>query len=63
MKNLIEELQKINKELAACEEVLNDGIDYGIVFYKEVHAEIKSLIKKSVEIKGRLTKEFGVIAI
>ena len=42
---------------------MNDGIDYGIDFYNEVHAEIKLLIKKSVAIKGRLSKEFGVIAI
>lgn len=63
MKNLIEELKKVNKDLEACEEILNDGIDYGIDFYNEVHAEIKSLIKKSVAIKGRLAKEFGVIAI
>lgn len=63
MSNLIEQLEKINKDLKACEEILDDGIDYGIEFYKQVHEEIRSLILKSIHIKGRLVKEFGVVAI
>ena len=63
MNNLIEQLSKVNADIEACEAVLNDGIDYGQEFYDEVHAEVKSLIKTAIRIKGQLVKQYGVVAI
>lgn len=63
MNDLTVELNKINKDLIAGEEILNDGIDYGQEFRDEINKEIKSLVSRATEIKKQLKDRCGVIAI
>lgn len=60
--DLIRELERINADLDACDEILAEEIEYDAAFYDEIHAEIKALIKRAVQIKACLVKNFGVIA-
>ena len=60
---LLETMIKIQRELDAVEEVLNDGIDYGDDFVEELHAHTKEVMLKSVRAKGILVKRYGIVAI
>jgi hypothetical protein len=60
---LINLLTKANLELEACEEVLNDGIDYGQDFYNELNEHINTVVKTASRVKDILVKRYGVVAI
>jgi hypothetical protein len=60
---LINGLLKIQREIEAAEEVLNDGIEYDKEFVNELHDHVKTQIINLIRVKGILVNRYGVVAV
>jgi len=63
MKNLIEQLKIVNREIEVSEEVLSDGLDYTHEFREEVKQHIEEQVQLCKKLKEELRVKYNVFAV
>ena len=63
MKNLIEQIKVVNREIEVSEEVLNDGLDYTPEFRQEVEEYIDEQVQLGNKLKEELRAKYNVFAV